>query len=339
MGAVVIESVDWEQPRSASELAEIFNAALASALETMRAQPSLFDVGTVIQLYGSVLRLVSTAEQVREVVGSELGTEPDADRVAVILRFFNLVDEFSAALARLDAAVIEIYQPGLVADIDRISGGDTYVYGYFNHEIAPRYGIEPADIPAHLRHFMAERQNRIGGPGYGERLEYKVFGRFARYPFEPLSLVPQASLVLTELISGLMALRDNLAAFVRTNFSLAELAQLGRAESLTLGVVMGDNYSNIHNANLAVRSVVNRSFNKAAGGDEQLREALERIAKVVQESGNAEAAETFEGLTEELEKPERKKSVLRALWTGLVQMLPAVGQMTDVAGRIEALVR
>lgn len=51
------------------------------------------------------------------------------------------------------------------------------------------------------------------------------------------------------------------------------------------------------------------------------------------------AAETFEGLTEELERPEPKKSVLRALWNSLVQMLPAVGQMTDVTARIEALIR
>jgi hypothetical protein len=58
----------------------------------------------------------------------------------------------------------------------------------------------------------------------------------------------------------------------------------------------------------------------------------------IEKAGNREAAENFDTFNEELQKPEPKKSVLRALWGGITTALPSILQMTDVVTKISKVI-
>lgn len=103
-------------------------------------------------------------------------------------------------------------------------------------------------------------------------------------------------------------------------------------------VVMGDKFENIHHATIVNRSVVQNAFNKVkAEHDEETAAALKTVADEIERSKNIDAAENFNSFNEELQKPEPKKSVLRALWTGVTVALPSILQMTDVVTKISKL--
>lgn len=107
---------------------------------------------------------------------------------------------------------------------------------------------------------------------------------------------------------------------------------------LNIEVNMGDKFENIHNATIINRSLVEKSFNKIKSDfDEETANALKKVAAEIEKSGNKEAAENFDSFNEELQKPEPKKSVLRALWGGVTGALPSILQMTDVVTKISKL--
>jgi dipeptidase len=100
----------------------------------------------------------------------------------------------------------------------------------------------------------------------------------------------------------------------------------------------GDKFENIHNATIVNRSLVEKSFNKVKSDfDEETAEALKKVADEIERSHNKEAAETFDSFNEELQKPEPKRAVLRALWSGITTVLPTIVQMTDVTTKIAKL--
>ena len=118
---------------------------------------------------------------------------------------------------------------------------------------------------------------------------------------------------------------------------LAKLAEYEDVLQLKIITVMGDHFSNITNATIINKSVVQNAFNKIKDTiDEDTAAALAQIAEHVEKSGNKEAGEVFNAFNEELQKPEPKKSLLRSFWTGLTSLLPAI---TSIAGIAEKVIK
>jgi hypothetical protein len=103
-------------------------------------------------------------------------------------------------------------------------------------------------------------------------------------------------------------------------------------------VTVGDKFENISNATIINRSLIEKSFNKIRTDfDEDTANALKKVAAEIERSGNKDAAENFDSFNEELQKPEPKKSVLRALWEGVTTALPSLLQMADIVTKISKL--
>ena len=86
------------------------------------------------------------------------------------------------------------------------------------------------------------------------------------------------------------------------------------------------------------RSIVQNAFNKVkADHDEETANALKQVEEEINKSGNKEAAENFEAFSEELSKPEPKKSLLKALWKGTLDALPTLAQLSSVVNLIVRL--
>ena len=71
--------------------------------------------------------------------------------------------------------------------------------------------------------------------------------------------------------------------------------------------------------------------------DEATADALKKVAEEIECSHSKEAAETFASFQEELQRPEPRKAVLRALWSGVTVVLPTIIQMSDVATKVAKL--
>jgi len=103
--------------------------------------------------------------------------------------------------------------------------------------------------------------------------------------------------------------------------------------------VTGD-HINIHGSGNTVvsRSIVQNAFNKVKTEyDDETANALKRVEEEINKSGNKEAAENFESFSEELSKPEPKKSLLKTLWKGTLDALPTLAQLTSVVDAIVKL--
>lgn len=86
------------------------------------------------------------------------------------------------------------------------------------------------------------------------------------------------------------------------------------------------------------RSTVQNAFNKVkAAHDETTAKALTDVEAEINKSGNKEAAENFESFSEELTKPEPKKSLLKSLWQGTLAALPTIEQLPGVIDSITQL--
>jgi len=71
--------------------------------------------------------------------------------------------------------------------------------------------------------------------------------------------------------------------------------------------------------------------------DEATAEALKKVAEEIERSHSKEAAEIFASFQEELQRPESRKAVLRALWSGVTIALPPIIQMSDVTTKVAKL--
>ena len=103
------------------------------------------------------------------------------------------------------------------------------------------------------------------------------------------------------------------------------------------GSLMGDIFSNISNATIINRSLLQNAFNKAKSETgEDTAEALRKVAEAVAQSGNKEAGELLDQFNEELAKTQPRKSLLKRSWENLVQVLPTIGA---IAGAAEAIAK
>lgn len=100
----------------------------------------------------------------------------------------------------------------------------------------------------------------------------------------------------------------------------------------------GDVFQNITDSTIVNKSIVEASFNKVKEEfDSETANALKVVAAEIEKSGNKEAAELFESFNEELQKPEPKRSVLRNFWNGIVEILPQLSSLAEVAVKISTL--
>ncbi len=99
-----------------------------------------------------------------------------------------------------------------------------------------------------------------------------------------------------------------------------------------------DIFQNISNSTIISRSVVGQSYNKIRetyGSDTAT--ALVRIAEEIQRAGNDNAAQLFAAFNKELDRPEPRKPLLRALWEGITKAAPTIAQLSEVAVSIVKL--
>jgi hypothetical protein len=103
--------------------------------------------------------------------------------------------------------------------------------------------------------------------------------------------------------------------------------------------VTGDIFSNIcEGATIINRSLLSNSMNRLQDkGQSDIAEALQSIAEFIEKSGNSEAAENFEAMTEELGQPSPRKAILKTLWAGTIAALPAISGLADAADKVSGL--
>jgi hypothetical protein len=102
---------------------------------------------------------------------------------------------------------------------------------------------------------------------------------------------------------------------------------------------MGDQI-NVHGSQNVIvnRSVVESVFNKVKiEKDRETANALLMVEEVVNRSGKLEAVENFNAFNEELSKPEPKKSLLKTLWSGTLEVLPYIKELPGVVDSITKL--
>jgi hypothetical protein len=102
---------------------------------------------------------------------------------------------------------------------------------------------------------------------------------------------------------------------------------------------MGDQI-NVHGSQNVIvnRSVVESVFNKVKiEKDGETANALLMVEEVVNRSGKLEAVENFNAFNEELSKPEPKKSLLKTLWSGTLEVLPYIKELPGVVDSITKL--
>ncbi len=102
-------------------------------------------------------------------------------------------------------------------------------------------------------------------------------------------------------------------------------------------VIMGDKFENISNSTIINRSHLKNALNKYES-DNELKNSIQELKQIVENSGNTDAEESFNDLTEEMSKPESKKSKLKAFWTSLTSCLPNILTMTNITEKIVKLI-
>jgi hypothetical protein len=102
-------------------------------------------------------------------------------------------------------------------------------------------------------------------------------------------------------------------------------------------VIMGDKFENISNSTIINRSHLENALNKYES-DTELKNAIQELKQIVENSGSVEANESFNDLTEEMSKPDSKKSKLKAFWTSLTSSLPSILTMTNITEKIVKLI-
>ena len=105
------------------------------------------------------------------------------------------------------------------------------------------------------------------------------------------------------------------------------------------GIHVGDKFSDIGaGATIVNRSLLSNALNTIGNKiGPEVAEALKAVSAVVDEAGNADATENFNGFTEELGKSEPRKSRLKSFWNGLVDALPSIAQLGDATAKIASL--
>ena len=94
--------------------------------------------------------------------------------------------------------------------------------------------------------------------------------------------------------------------------------------------IMGDKFENISDSTIVNRSALNNALNNIPKEyDDEFKSALKEIADYIDESGDKESAALLDGFSKELGAQQPNSSVLSALWSGLVKVLPDVSKVSS----------
>ncbi|MFX1563987.1 MAG: hypothetical protein ACFFDP_11850, partial [Promethearchaeota archaeon] len=275
------------------------------------------------------------------------------DDQALIVRFFNAVRDFDGALADTDIGVVDVYQPGLIPALVKMTGMDYDIHRYFSSKVAPKFNLDPVNLPPNLSHFLA---NYSGDFGYWSEAQISIMKseilggqsfewhrhdlddeeKLPEFAFHQNVAVSEEKLnQLSQLCNSLLDVQNLLANTIRQNWTLAELA---KDKDLSVEVVMGDKFENIQNSTIINRSIVSdavKAIEASQGTD--VAEALETIAKAIETSRSVAAGALFESFSKELQKKEPDKSALREFWEGLTKIVPSIATMTGAVAKVASL--
>ena len=316
--------------------------------------PSLAE--SLVRLYGAVSQLIVPARHVMVVIENLTNKKSHTltpDEQALIARFFNAVRHFDEALAATDIGVVDVYQPGLIPALVAVTGMDYNIHQYFNHKVAPKFGLDPSNLPPNLAHFLANysgdfgywseaqisemKSDLLGGADFEwHRYDWDAEETLPSFAFRENVAVPKTKIDrLSQLCHSLLEVRSVLANTIRQNWTLAELA---KTQDLSVEVVMGDKFENIQNSTVINRSIVSdaiKTIEASQGAD--VAKALETIAKAVEDSKSVAAGALFESFSRELQKKEPDKSALREFWEGLTKLVPSIATLAGAAAKIATL--
>lgn len=311
---------------------------------------------SLVRLYGAVLKIVMPARRVIAVIDEATSKETIAltsDEQAHIVRFFNSIRDFDEALAAVDVGVVDVYQPGLIPALVSVTGFDYDIHRYFNEKLAPKFGLDPSRLPSNLVHFLA---NYSGDFGYWSEsqistMKSDVLGgadhQWHRYRWDSEETVPGFAFRddvtiskaqirrLSLLCNSLLEVRSILSKTIQQNWTLADLA---KTKQMSVEVVMGDKFENIQQSTVINGSIVSEAMNTvAASNGPEIAQALEAVAKAVEESKSVAGGALFESFSKELQKQQPHKLVLRELWEGLTKVVPSVATLAEAGVKVATL--
>jgi hypothetical protein len=290
----------------------------------------------------------------------------DDEGKALAREVFDGIKEAVTAVVRIHESIAEIFYPELPGTVARVLGADAsvaYAAGKVLQEAgeAEDYEYESyeylldedyKDLSQEDYDRVRELLDRRDSPEYSDWRRERAVGKRLRSALKENPTLdvtdleatfnttgPMPRVVVQDLDALLLALSDSrakIAALIRDNWSLRDLLEPGYQRPVE--VTMGDRFENIQDTTIVNRSTVENAFNRVAPQvDSELSDALRELADAVQASGSTAAAETYASFTEELERSEPRKSVLRSLWDGLTDALPSVLQMTEVVAKVTSL--
>lgn len=104
--------------------------------------------------------------------------------------------------------------------------------------------------------------------------------------------------------------------------------------------IMGDKFENISNSTIVNRSILDNALNNLTSEyDDEFKKALKDVADHIDSMKDTKLAGIFDGMSKELNSNQPNKSILTALWDGLVKALPDTAKIaTSIATISKVLV-
>src|SRR5664279_2205820 len=103
-------------------------------------------------------------------------------------------------------------------------------------------------------------------------------------------------------------------------------------------MTMGDVFKNISGSTIINRPRIEGALSVLQQNNKaDSVEALNKLVEFVEQSGNKEAGELTEELTQELAKPKPRKSLISTIWRGIQALLPDVSKILEITDGIAKL--
>ena len=99
-------------------------------------------------------------------------------------------------------------------------------------------------------------------------------------------------------------------------------------------IIMGDNFENISSSTIVNKSNLLTVFDKV---EDDMALLLIKLKRMVEQSNNEDAIGLFNDLLEELSQKQPQKRKLKSFWHELVNLLPHLNNITDIAANINSL--
>jgi hypothetical protein len=180
------------------------------------------------------------------------------------------------------------------------------------------------------------------GELYGGTVVTDFDEQMTRFPHAVFSLQKVASASLNE-----SELQDVGRYLHLSDTSIQQLLTQQRQYGFTINKIrieagevhVGDVFSNIGAGAVIINrsTLINALNNIQAKHGQEATRALEELADAVRESGNPEAIDNLNGLTEELEKPQPSKNRLRTWLDAIASVLPDVAAVTGAVATLAGL--